>query len=103
MNEVNELFVFRIIQELTNNIVKHSQASTVKISLKAENNLLEVHMEDDGVGFQQHDAKNAKGIGLKSVASRVNYLNGKIETESSTDGGTTIRIEIPLDGQTDAG
>ena len=88
LNDVKELFVFRIIQELTNNIVKHAKASSIAISLRLVSNELEIKVEDDGIGFLKNGQNNSNGIGLKSVSSRVNYLDGELKIDSAPENGT---------------
>ena len=99
LNEVKELFVFRIVQELTNNIIKHANATTIKLNMLISDGLLHVMVEDDGVGFDSNHKQNTNGIGLKSVASRVNYLNGKLTIESAPRNGTRTNISLPLDNR----
>lgn len=89
-----ELTLYRVIQELMNNIIKHAQASEVTIQLFRTRTELMVTVEDDGVGF---DPKNNKGgIGLDSIQSRVKMLSGKSEIDSRPGKGTTVHMEFTL-------
>ena len=88
----DELVIYRIIMEITQNIHKHSNASEATIQLIYFDTKLEIMCEDNGRGFLT-DTK--VGIGLKNIHSRVQYLNGKIRIDSSPM-GTTIMIEIPF-------
>lgn len=86
-----ELMIYRIVLELTNNIVKHAQATEAVIQLINDESRLEVMVEDNGKGF----STNAfDGIGLRNIRSRVEYLNGKIAIDSSPK-GTTVIIQVP--------
>ena len=85
--------IYRIIQESLQNIYKHANAKTVKISFKPKNHVIYLKISDDGKGFDIHKSK--KGIGLKNISSRVSELNGKVNFNSEINQGTTITIDIP--------
>ena len=85
--------IYRIIQESLQNIYKHANAKTVKISLKVKNDVICLSISDDGKGFDIQKSK--KGIGLKNIKSRVNELDGEVNFESEINKGTTITINIP--------
>ena len=90
------IVVFRILQELTNNIVKHAHAESVIFQVHQYGNELNLLVEDDGKGFII-DANDKKiGMGLNSVESRVKYLNGSMDVVSNLGQGTSISINIPL-------
>lgn len=90
-NRQEELMIYRILMELTNNIYKHSNATEATVQLVNYDNYLEVMVEDNGTGFsgEQND-----GIGLKNIRSRVDYLNGMLSVDTGKK-GTTIIIRIP--------
>jgi len=89
-----EIMLYRIIQELLNNIVKHAGAGNAIVQLIRDDNRLSITVEDDGRGFDTA-AMNA-GTGLETVKSRVNYLAGSITIESSINVGTTVMMEFSL-------
>jgi signal transduction histidine kinase len=89
----SKINIYRIIQESLQNIYKHAEANTVKISFKPKNNVICLSISDDGKGFDIHKSK--KGIGLKNISSRVNELEGKVNFDSKINKGTTITIDIP--------
>ena len=93
-SEEIEVNLFRIGQELTNNIIKHSKATEVYYQLLKSSNHLVLAVEDNGIGFDPGNAKG--GIGIGNIESRVNVLNGKLQIESSPGKGSSIRIRIPL-------
>lgn len=95
-NPIIELSLYRTIQELTNNIVKHAKASVVVIQLNLIHDLLMVTVEDNGVGFIVDNAKPTGGIGLGNVISRIEYMGGKIDIRSDLGKGTYINIEIDV-------
>lgn len=87
-----ELMIYRIILELTNNITKHAQATEATIQLIYSNGYIEIIVEDNGVGFDKD--KNKKGMGLSNIAIRSGYLNGTVNLDTGPK-GTTVIIQIP--------
>jgi signal transduction histidine kinase len=92
-----ELTIFRIIQELISNIIKHAEATEAIVHLTNHRDSLNIMVEDNGKGFDQKQitAKN-KGMGISSIDKRVEHLNGALTIESELNKGTTIIIDIPL-------
>lgn len=93
LNQDYKLNIYRIVNELINNIVKHSKAQNAIIQLIYFKDFLQILVEDDGIGIKSN--KNNWGIGLKNINSRVEFLRAKLNIDSSTK-GTTITIEVPL-------
>jgi signal transduction histidine kinase len=94
-NQEIELHLYRIVMELVNNVVKHAKAKHASVQLYISDTSITIMVEDDGVGFA--NVKHEKsGIGLLSVQSRVEALNGKFQVDSRINHGTTISIEIPI-------
>lgn len=92
LQAATEIMLYRIIQELLNNIMKHSQATEAVIQFNRENNQLSITVEDNGCGFNV-DADSGSGrAGLESVKSRVNYLNGSLSIDSQQQIGTTVMM-----------
>jgi len=87
--------VFRIIQEASNNIVKHANAKNAMVQINLFENELNLIIEDDGVGFDS-DQKYT-GLGVGSIKSRVSHLNGTISIDSRPNEGTSISINLPLE------
>ena len=92
-----ELTIFRIIQELITNTIKHASATECTIHLTNHEDALNIMVEDNGIGFnpKQITTKN-KGMGISSIDKRVEHLNGSMTIESENQKGTTIIIDIPL-------
>ncbi len=92
-----ELTLFRIIQELIANVIKHANATEVDIHLSEDDNMLNIMIEDNGKGFDasQITTKN-KGMGLSSIDRRVEDLDGKMIIESQPNTGTSVIIELPI-------
>lgn len=93
-----ELNLYRVIQELLTNIIKHAQAQKVVIQLTKSNKNINLMVEDDGRGFDAKD-KTSKGIGLSNIDNRVQKLNGSWNIDSVKGKGTTIIIDIPLNNE----
>lgn len=93
-----ELSVYRIINELINNTMKHAKAKNVAISLATENNHLLLEYADDGVGFDMKKlpkSKDGTGRGLSNIIGRVKAVNGKCSFKTKPHKGLNVLIEIP--------
>lgn len=88
-----ELSIYRIVQELVQNIVKHAQASLAEIQVTQLKDKLCLSVEDNGIGF---DSEQGQGIGLQNIKARVSALNGYYALTSSPGKGMTAFIEIDL-------
>jgi signal transduction histidine kinase len=86
--------LFRIIQEGVNNAIKYAEANLLEVSLLAKDNILEVFINDDGVGYDVGGKPN--GYGLKNMQARVNTINGNYKVNSNINKGTQITLDIPL-------
>lgn len=89
-----KLHVYRIIQELLNNAVKHAKASEIDVFVNRAEDELVIMVQDNGKGFDQQGVK--KGLGLGNLESRVKVLKGEMEIDSYIDGGTSVTVHIPL-------
>ena len=86
--------IYRIIQECVSNAVQHSGGNKIEVSLKGKDDVFQIKIRDNGVGFDQREVgKKDRHFGLTVVKERVFLLNGKIEMD--TKEGTSIFIEIP--------
>ncbi len=91
-----QLSVYRIVQELINNIIKHAGATETLVQLQQqENKKLILTVEDNGKGFSQDKA--TKGIGLQNIESRLSLLKGTLEIDSQAKLGTSVYIELELE------
>ncbi|MGW8123010.1 tetratricopeptide repeat-containing sensor histidine kinase [Roseivirga echinicomitans] len=100
LNEVlsaeQELQLYRIVQELISNILKHSQAKEANIQVTKGEGNVNLLVEDDGMGFDMKEVNNKAGIGLSNLKARVAKLNGNFHIDSGRGAGTTISIDIPI-------
>ena len=91
-----EITIFRIVQELVTNIIKHAQASEASISLTQHEDTLSIIVEDNGRGFKVGKLEDKDGIGLGSIERRVEHLEGAMEVDSALNKGTTVLIDVPV-------
>ena len=91
-----EIIIYRIVQELLTNIMKHASATETFVQLVREDNRLNVVVEDNGKGFDAAKLKDNKGVGLTSIQSRVDYLKGQLDIHSEAGKGTLVNIEFNI-------
>lgn len=90
-----QLIIYRIIQELLANVIKHAAATEVFIQCSQLKNIFYIAVEDNGRGFDVRSAPgDKKGIGLENIRHRVEFLQGKMDISSSPGKGTVINIEL---------
>lgn len=89
-----EVTIFRIVNELVNNALRHSNAISINVQLILDDERASVVVEDDGTGFDISSIDGFSGTGLKNVRSRVESFNGIIDFHSSPDKGTEINVEF---------
>jgi signal transduction histidine kinase len=93
--------IYRIIQELLQNINKHANAKRVEIQLNVFEDLFNLVVEDDGVGFDVNNLLNKGGIGLREIEYRVKTMSGELTIDSGRGAGTNTTIDIPLNEKDD--
>ncbi len=96
LEKSTEIIVYRIVQELLNNIMKHAAATEAFVQLLRDGNRLNVVVEDNGKGFDVGGMKDNKGAGLVNVRSRVEYLKGQLDIHSGPGKGTLVTIEFNI-------
>ena len=88
--------VYRVVQELLTNAIKHAEATKIIVQCSEMDNTLFVTVEDNGKGMEENKQNRENGLGLVNIQNRVSILNGDIETVSHSGEGTTVNIQIPL-------
>ncbi|MFY7911175.1 MAG: sensor histidine kinase [Emticicia sp.] len=93
-----ELTIYRLIQELVNNALKHAEAKEISLKLSTQDKKIIFTFTDDGKGFDFNAVRNdpKRGLGLRNMESRLSVINGSIDIQSSVGNGTITKIEIPL-------
>lgn len=88
------LHIYRILQELINNSVRHGKATKIEITFENKIKKKVCRYKDNGKGFDTDNLKSKKGLGLKNIESRVNFLNGKFKITSAIDQGVQIILNF---------
>ena len=96
IEKTEEIIVYRVIQELLNNILKHSGATEGFVQIIRQEARLNVVVEDNGRGFDTNQHINNKGAGLANIRSRVDYLKGQLDIHSEPNKGTLVNIEFKI-------
>jgi len=92
LDQTIALGIYRIVQEILTNAIKHANAKEILVQLNKETDEIIIHIEDDGVGFNTE--KKYTGMGLENIRSRVNYLKGTMEIDSRKNQGTSFLIHV---------
>lgn len=93
MNQMHSLSIYRVLQEMLHNAVKHSQAKEILIQINREGPELVIQFEDDGIGFDPENLVR-KGMGLGNIRSRIDYLKGTVEMDSTPGEGTSYIAHV---------
>ena len=97
INQDIQMVLYRIFQESINNVIKHSKANKLHISLFQDQYSLNAIIADNGVGFDKEKVmKNKPGMGLENILVRIKFLKGQFDIDSAEGKGTTLKFEIPL-------
>jgi signal transduction histidine kinase len=94
LDKATEIIIYRIIQELLNNVIKHAAATEVFVQLIKEDDRLNVVVEDNGRGFNTAVLETSKGAGWINTRSRVEYLKGQLDIHSEPGKGTLVNMEF---------
>lgn len=100
VREIASLMLFRAVQELLTNVVKHANANKIVVSLTTDRTDLHVSVKDDGVGFDTTNRASpldiSKGFGLANIRRRINDCGGSIDIESVIGEGTRVMLSVPM-------
>jgi signal transduction histidine kinase len=96
LEESTTIILYRMVQEVINNIVKHSEAKRIDFLATTSENLFTLVIQDDGVGFNLEEKVNSGGSGLLNLQSRAKLIHAQFSIQSSPGVGTKICIELPL-------
>ena len=94
IDENIETVLYRVIQEVVANIIKHAKATEISLQLIKHEKELSIIVEDNGVGFDTTKINTFEGIGLKNIISRIEFINGTVNFDSTIGHGTTVIIEV---------
>jgi two-component system NarL family sensor kinase len=94
IDQTTAITVYRIVQELINNTMKHAKATSAIVQLAKSDRQLSLTVEDDGTGFDTSILKMKNGIGWTNIQNRVDFLKGKLDIRSKQGEGTSVQIEL---------
>jgi signal transduction histidine kinase len=100
LSENMEIMIYRVIQEMLNNTIKHAKASVIDLMIKRDPDTITIKCSDNGIGFEEGKLPPGKNLGLSGIQSRVEYLGGTVELKSDLNKGTRYLINIPLNNIT---
>jgi two-component system NarL family sensor kinase len=89
-----DVFIYRIVQELVNNVIKHANASEIIVQLTMAPDKVSIAVEDDGTGFNKLGMEQTRGAGIANIKYRVQYFNGTWDIVTSPGNGTSVNIEL---------
>ena len=96
-NQRFEIKIYNIIEELVNNIIKHSKAKNATINLiERDNNQLIIQIIDDGIGFDVKKGRSKNGLGLSHIEARIKVMKGVFNINSKIGEGTSVFISVPI-------
>lgn len=94
LNEKESINIYRVLQEILSNAIKHSQATTLTIQISSQDHLKSIIIEDNGKGFDTKVLQTDYGLGWRNIISRIELIKGTINIESVTGIGTRIKIDL---------
>lgn len=96
LDQTTAITVYRIVQELISNTMKHAAAQTAIVQVSASGQQLSVTVEDDGKGFDTSILKRVQGMGWSNIQHRVDFLKGKLDVDSQPGKGTSVQMEFDV-------
>lgn len=96
-SERKEFMLYRIVQEMINNSLKHAEANHIKLFIRVKESEVHIEFEDDGKGFNVYEKMNNNSLGLTSIKSRSDYLGGLLKLDSSPGKGTKYTFDVKID------
>lgn len=96
VSQNHQLSIYRIFQEILNNMLKHADATKIQISISELNNTLELLINDNGKGMTSEHISHSKGIGWKNIIARTRLISGSLRIDSNAHMGTRIKLLVPI-------
>ncbi|MBN8790571.1 MAG: hypothetical protein J0I84_26125, partial [Terrimonas sp.] len=94
IDHTTAITIYRIVQELVNNTIKHAGASSAIVQVDKSENGITLTVEDDGKGFDTNILEYKGGIGWSNIQSRIDYLKGRLDVKSQPGKGTSVLVEL---------
>jgi len=96
LSENTEIMLYRIIQEMLNNTLKHAKASKIVFSIDRKSNEMQINYSDNGIGFNIDEVDTQKSLGLSGIRSRIDFLKGQMTIKSEPNKGTEYQFTFPI-------
>lgn len=96
LNQEQKINIYRMVQEIVHNTVKHAKATELQVDLSARQNLVVLMATDNGIGFNTAAGSESDGLGLRNLKSRTELMRGKFAIDSKPEKGTAYYFEIPI-------
>lgn len=96
LDQITAISIYRIVQELVTNTIKHARAKTAIVQVSRTDNSLTITVEDDGEGFDTNILGQSRGIGWSNIQHRIDFLKGKLDVDSAPGKGTSVQIEFSV-------
>ena len=94
IDQTTSITIYRIVQELVNNILKHASAKQAVVQINKLNDQISITVEDDGNGFDTSILRQSKGMGWSNILNRVEFMKGVMDVQSGPGNGTSVHIEL---------
>ncbi|WP_290790758.1 tetratricopeptide repeat-containing sensor histidine kinase [Flavihumibacter sp. UBA7668] len=94
--DTESVYLYRIIQELVNNVIKHAKAENLMVQMTVVENWLSINVEDDGIGYELEKMEKIEGNGLNNIRYRTELLGGKCDIITGAGEGTSVTLEFEL-------
>src|SRR5690606_4584168 len=91
-----EVSLYRIIQEIISNIIKHAKTDSILINVATKENFLQINIQDNGVGVDVKAIEASSGLGWKNIFARIKLINGELKIQSEKQKGSNFHINIPI-------
>lgn len=94
INEERSMILFRMVQEVVNNIIRHAKATTIHVAISTEPNGFLLTITDNGIGFHTHSLQQSNGLGIRNMRERATMINAAFNIESSPGKNTVVTIKV---------
>jgi signal transduction histidine kinase len=96
ISQTVNITIYRVIQELLNNVIRHASATSAVVEVNKEGNKILITVDDDGKGFDTAVLDSAPGMGWSNIRNRLNYLRGRVDIQSVPGKGSSVNVEVDL-------
>ncbi len=96
LDKEKEIYIYRVIQEILANIIRHAQATRVTFSLKENDGQLVISVIDNGIGIHEKQISHPKSFGIIGIMERISFLEGLFSITGIPNKGTTVRVSVPI-------